>query len=51
MGSASHVIGTAACAEKQRSRQVAAGTIALILVGFFSAILIPLIKSFLHLFK
>lgn len=44
MGSASHVIGTAACAEKQKSKQVAAGTIALILAGFFSAIIIPLIK-------
>ena len=51
MGSASHVIGTAACAERQRSRQVAAGTIALILVGFFSAILIPLIKHLAHLVK
>lgn len=51
MGSASHVIGTAACAEKQRSRQVAAGTIALILVGFFSAILIPLIKYLVHIYK
>ena len=51
MGSASHVIGTAACAEKQRSRQVAAGTIALILVGFLSTILIPLIKYLVHLVK
>lgn len=51
MGSASHVIGTASCAEKQRSRQVAAGTIALILVGVLSAILIPLIKYFFHTYK
>lgn len=44
LGSASHVIGTAACAEKQRQKQVASSTIALILVGLLSAIIIPFLK-------
>lgn len=46
LGSASHVIGTAACAEKKREKQVAASTIALILVGLLSAIIIPLLKRY-----
>ncbi|MBR3605872.1 MAG: LrgB family protein [Candidatus Gastranaerophilales bacterium] len=46
LGSASHVIGTAACADKKKDRQVAASTIALILVGLMSAIIIPLFKNF-----
>ena len=46
LGSASHVIGTAACVEKKKERQITASTIALILVGLLSAILIPCFKKF-----
>ena len=45
IGSASHVIGTAACANRKKDKQVAASTIALILVGLLSAIIIPLLKK------
>jgi len=44
LGSASHVIGTASCANKKKYTQVAAATIALILVGFITAVLIPLLQ-------
>lgn len=44
LGSASHVIGTAACADRKKDKQVAASTIALIIVGILSAIIIPLLK-------
>ena len=44
LGSASHVIGTSACIERKRERQTTASTIALILVGLMSAIVIPLLK-------
>ena len=46
IGSASHVIGTAACAERKNEKQTAASTIALIIVGLLSAIFIPLFKNF-----
>ncbi len=45
LGSASHVIGTAACADRKKDKQTAASTIALILVGLMSAIIIPLLKN------
>lgn len=45
LGSASHVIGTAACAEKHRQKQVAASTVALILVGLLSVIVVPFLKT------
>lgn len=45
LGSASHVIGTAACADRKKDKQTAASTIALILVGLLSAIIIPLFKN------
>ena len=45
LGSASHVIGTAACAEKKKDKQVAASTVALIIVGILSAIFIPMLKN------
>lgn len=48
LGSSSHIIGTAACADKGKTKQVAAGTIALILVGSMSAIIIPFLKSLIH---
>ena len=44
LGSASHVIGTNACIERKKERQTTASTIALILVGLISAIVIPLLK-------
>lgn len=49
LGSSSHIIGTAACADKGKSKQVAAGTVALILVGVMSAIIIPLLKNLVHI--
>lgn len=45
LGSASHVIGTAACVENKKPRQIAASTIALILVGLLSVIFIQIIKN------
>lgn len=48
LGSASHVIGTAACAERKKEKQVAVSTIALILVGIFSSIFIPLLRQFFN---
>ena len=44
LGCASHVIGTAACIEKKKERQITASTIALILTGLFTAIITPYIK-------
>ncbi len=46
LGSASHVIGTAACAQRGKGKQVASSTIALIIVGLLSAIIIPVFKNF-----
>ncbi|MBQ8635790.1 LrgB family protein [bacterium] len=46
LGSASHVIGTAACAQRKKYKQVAASTVALIVVGLISAIIIPILKNF-----
>jgi len=46
MGTASHIIGTSACAEKKKIKQTSASTIALILVGLFSAIIIPIFVRF-----
>ena len=47
LGSASHVIGTAACVEKKKEKQIAASTIALILVGIFTTLIVPLFKGVL----
>lgn len=46
LGSASHIIGTSACAERKKDRQTASSTIALIIVGILSAIIIPLLKNY-----
>ena len=43
LGSASHIIGTSACAERKKDRQTASSTIALIIVGILSAIIIPIL--------
>lgn len=45
IGGASHVIGTAACANRKKEKQTAASAIALIIVGLLSAIFIPLFKN------
>ena len=46
LGSASHVIGTAACADKNKPRQTAASTIALILVGLTTVIIVQILKAY-----
>lgn len=46
LGSASHVIGTASCAQRKKDKQTASSTIALIIVGLLSTIIIPLLKKF-----
>ena len=48
IGAASHVLGTASCIEKGKEKQVVMATLALIIVGILTAILIPL---FLYLLK
>ncbi len=45
LGSASHVIGTSACANRKKDKQTTASTIALIIVGLLSSIIIPLFKN------
>lgn len=47
LGTASHVIGTAACAKKKKSKQVAASTIALIISGILSVLIIMFLKNIL----
>ena len=42
LGSASHVIGTAACADRKKEKQTASSTIALIIVGILTTIMISL---------
>ena len=42
MGAASHVIGTARCAEKGRELQVVMASLALVMVGILTAILAPI---------
>ncbi|MBQ8848403.1 MAG: LrgB family protein [Candidatus Gastranaerophilales bacterium] len=49
LGCASHVIGTAACAERKKHKQVAASTIALILTGLITSIILPLLKNYFNL--
>jgi predicted murein hydrolase (TIGR00659 family) len=46
MGAASHVIGTARCAEKGRDLQVVMASLALVIVGILTAILAPV---FVHI--
>lgn len=48
MGATSHVLGTARCLEKNQEKQAAVSTLALIIVGLFTAIVAPvLIRLFL----
>jgi len=41
LGAASHVIGTSRCAEKGREKQVVMASLALVLVGVITAVIIP----------
>ena len=50
LGSASHVIGTAACANRKKDKQTAASTIALIIVGLLSAIIIPVVVKLIKIY-
>lgn len=43
IGATSHVMGTARCLEKQKDKQAAISTLALIIVGLFTAIVAPLL--------
>lgn len=46
LGSASHVIGTAACAQRKNEKQTASATAALVIVGLLSVFIIPLFKKY-----
>jgi predicted murein hydrolase (TIGR00659 family) len=46
IGATSHVIGTARCLEKNKDKQAAMSTLALIIVGVFTAVLAPFILHF-----
>lgn len=48
MGAASHVIGTARCAEKGKDIQVVMASLSLVMVGILTAILAPM---FVHIIK
>lgn len=48
IGSTSHVLGTATCIEKNRSRQVAISTLSLIVTGILTAFLAPLFIRIVH---
>ena len=48
IGAASHVIGTAKCVETQKEKQIVMATVALVIVGILTAIIIPL---FLYIIK
>ncbi len=45
VGASSHVLGTSRCIEKNKEQQAAVSTLALIIVGLFTALIIPI---FLH---
>lgn len=47
MGATSHVLGTARCLEKKQEKQAAVSTLALIIVGLFTAAAAPLLIHFL----
>ena len=47
LGSASHVIGTSACVEKKKYKQVASSTIGLILVGVLTVIIALALKKYI----
>lgn len=47
IGATSHVLGTARCIEKKKEKQAAISTLALIMVGFFTALVTPILVKFL----
>lgn len=47
IGATSHVMGTASCLEKKKDKQTAISTLALIIVGIFTAILAPILMRLL----
>ncbi|MCM1340098.1 MAG: LrgB family protein [Muribaculaceae bacterium] len=48
IGAASHVVGTAKCVEIQKEKQVVMASVALVIVGIMTTIIVPI---FLHVFK
>ena len=48
IGAASHIIGTAKCVEKGRDKQVVMASVALVIVGILTAIVIPLFLMLIH---
>lgn len=48
IGAASHVIGTAKCVETKREKQIAMASVALVIVGILTTVIIPL---FLYIIK
>ena len=48
IGAASHVIGTAKCVETQKEKQIVMASVALVIVGILTVVIIPL---FLHIVK
>ncbi len=49
IGASSHVLGTSRCLEKNKDKQAAISTLALIIVGLFTAIIAPIFLYFIHL--
>ena len=47
IGATSHVLGTARCLEKNQQKQAAVSTLALIIVGLFTAIIAPVLVHFI----
>lgn len=47
MGASSHIMGTARCLEKNQDKQAAISTLALIIVGLFTAIIAPILLHYL----
>lgn len=46
IGASSHVLGTARCLEKKQEKQAAVSTLALIIVGLFTAIITPILLHY-----
>lgn len=46
IGASSHVLGTARCLEKKQEKQAAISTLALIIVGLFTAIISPILLHY-----
>ncbi len=48
IGAASHIIGTAKCIEKGREKQIVMASVAIVIVGILTAVVVPLFIFFLH---